>query len=161
MIVQPATEATDTVLLCHHWISPLHVNNCLVQLSNQIWPQKTTKGGPDCWVNHWYNPPHSPRTVLIQSERKSSRNHSGPSHPAHSVFERLPSDRRYRALSTRTTRHRTSFFPHAIHLMNTTLNMEHTTLLIHYLLTTYTYLFISNLNMSDMYAYNCLYYIVF
>ncbi len=42
-----------------------------------------------------------------------------PVHPAHSLFELLPSGRRYRALSTRTTRHRNSFFPQAIHLMNT------------------------------------------
>ena len=42
-----------------------------------------------------------------------------PSHPAHSLFELLPSGRRYRALSTRTARHRNSFFPQAIHLMNT------------------------------------------
>ncbi len=42
-----------------------------------------------------------------------------PSHAAHSLFEPLPSGRRYRALSTRTTRHRNSFFPQAIHLMNT------------------------------------------
>ncbi len=42
-----------------------------------------------------------------------------PAHPAHSLFELLPSGRRYRALSTRTTRHRNSFFPQAIHLMNT------------------------------------------
>ncbi len=41
-----------------------------------------------------------------------------PSYPAHSLFELLPSVRRYRALSTRTTRHRNSFFPQAIHLMN-------------------------------------------
>ncbi len=34
-----------------------------------------------------------------------------PSHPAHSLFELLPSGRRYRALSTRTTRHRNSFLP--------------------------------------------------
>ncbi len=117
--VKPATGAANTVLLCHHWISPLHINNCLVQLRYQIWPQKTTEGSPDCWANHWYNPPHSPRTVLIQSEQKSWQNHSGPSHPARSLFELLPSGRRYRALSTRTTRHRNSFFPQAIHLMNT------------------------------------------
>ncbi len=43
-----------------------------------------------------------------------------PSHPAHSLFELLPSGQRYRALSTRTTRHRNSFLPQAIHLMNTT-----------------------------------------
>ncbi len=42
-----------------------------------------------------------------------------PSHKAHSLFELLPSGRRYRALSTRTARHRHSFFPQAIHLMNT------------------------------------------
>ncbi len=59
------------------------------------------------------------RTVLIQSEQKGWQNHSGPSHPAHSLFELLLSGRRYRALSTRTTRHRNSFFPQAIHLMNT------------------------------------------
>ncbi len=117
--VQPATGAVDTVLLCHHWISPLHINNCLVQLSYHIWPQKTTEGSPDCWANHWYIPPHSPRTVLIQREQKDWQNHSGPSHPAHSLFELLPSGRLYRALSTRTTRHRNSFFPQAVHLMNT------------------------------------------
>ncbi len=42
-----------------------------------------------------------------------------PSHPAHSLFELLPSGRRYRALSTRMASHRNSFFPQAIHLMNT------------------------------------------
>ncbi len=54
-----------------------------------------------------------------------------PSHPAHSLFELLPSGQRYRALSTRTTRHRNSFFPQAIHLMNIwtlTINMKHATL---------------------------------
>ncbi len=117
--VQPATGTAETVLLCHHWIRPLHINNCLVQLSYQIWTQKTTEGSPNCWANHWYNPPHSPRTVLIQSEQKDCQNHSGPLTPAHSLFELLPSGRRYRTLSTRTTRHRNSFFPQAIHLMNT------------------------------------------
>ncbi len=34
-----------------------------------------------------------------------------PSHPAHSLFELLPSDQRYRALSTKTARHRNSIFP--------------------------------------------------
>ncbi len=51
-----------------------------------------------------------------------------PSHPAHSLFELLPSGGRYRALSTRMTRHRNHFFPQAIHLMNTsyeTWNTQH------------------------------------
>ncbi len=76
--VQPATGSAETVLLCHHWIRPLHFNNCLVQFSYQIWSQKTTEGSPDCWANHWYNPPHSPRTVCIQREKKIWKNHSGP-----------------------------------------------------------------------------------
>ncbi len=42
----------------------------LVQLTNQIWLQKTTDVSPNCWANHWYTPPQSPRTVLIQSEQK-------------------------------------------------------------------------------------------
>ncbi len=74
--VQPATGAAEKVLLCHHLIRPLCVINCLVQLSYQIWPQKTMESSQDCWANHWYNPPHSPRTVLIQSEGWQS--HSGP-----------------------------------------------------------------------------------
>ncbi len=68
--VQPATGAAVTVVLCHYWICPLHVNNCLVQLGYQMWPQKTTESSLDCWANHWYKPPHSPRNVLIQSEQK-------------------------------------------------------------------------------------------
>ncbi len=76
--VQPATGAAETVLLCHHWNCPLHVNNCLVQLSYKIWPQKTMEGSPDCWANHWYTLPHSAITVLIQSEQKGWQNHSGP-----------------------------------------------------------------------------------
>ncbi len=69
--------------------------------------------------------------------------------------------RRYRALSTRTTRHRNSCFPQAIHLMNTTLNVKHTTLLYNYLFTTHTCFFsISNLHTLDLYTHNCLYYIL-
>ncbi len=51
---------------------------CLVQLSYQIWPQKTSEGSLDCWENHCYTPSHSTRTVLIQSEQKSWQNPSGP-----------------------------------------------------------------------------------
>ncbi len=34
-----------------------------------------------------------------------------PSQPAHSLFELLPSGRRYRSLSTKTTRHKNIFSP--------------------------------------------------
>ncbi len=68
--VQPTTGAAEKVLHCHRWIRPLHNNNCLVQISYKIWPQKASEGSLDCWANDWYTPPHSPRTVLIQSEQK-------------------------------------------------------------------------------------------
>ncbi len=56
---------------------------------------------------------------LSRVNKRAGKITLGPSHPAHSLFELLPSGRRYRALSTRTARHRNSFFPQAIHLMNT------------------------------------------
>ncbi len=59
------------------------------------------------------------RLYLSRVSKRAGKITLDPSHPAHSLFERLPSGRRYRALSTRTTRHRNSFFPQAIHLMNT------------------------------------------
>ncbi len=65
-----------------------------------------------------------------------------PSHPAHSLFELLPSGRRYRALSTRTTRQRNSFFPQEI------------------IYSSHILFFISILHISDLYTHNCLYYIL-
>ncbi|KAL0147668.1 hypothetical protein M9458_057025 [Cirrhinus mrigala] len=41
-----------------------------------------------------------------------------PSHPAHFLFELLASGRCFRARTTKTARHRKTFFPQAIHLMN-------------------------------------------
>ncbi len=111
-------ELLKSVLLCHHWISPLLVNNCLVQLSYQIWPQKTTEGSPNCWANHWY-PPHSPRTVLIQSEQKGWKTHSGPF-----TFSTLPLLNITVWSMLQSSEHQNDqtqkqFLPQAIHLMNT------------------------------------------
>ncbi len=130
--VQPATRDDEKVLLCHHWICPQHVNNnCLVQLSYQIWPQETTEGSPDYWANRWYNPPYSPRNVLIQSEQKGCQNHSGPltssTLPLWSVT--VWSTATLQSSEHPKARHRNSFFPQAVHLMNTwTLNNKHETL---------------------------------
>ncbi|KAK3520944.1 hypothetical protein QTP86_020889, partial [Hemibagrus guttatus] len=41
-----------------------------------------------------------------------------PSHPGHILFDLLPSGQRYRAANTRTARHKNSFFPQAIYLLN-------------------------------------------
>jgi len=40
------------------------------------------------------------------------------SHPASDIFRLLPSERRYRAVRTRTSGHLNTFFPRAISLMN-------------------------------------------
>ncbi|KAK3542626.1 hypothetical protein QTP86_031337, partial [Hemibagrus guttatus] len=41
-----------------------------------------------------------------------------PSHPGHLLFDLLPPGQRYRAATTRTARHKNSFFPQAIYLLN-------------------------------------------
>ncbi len=157
--VQPATGAAETVLLCHHWICPLHFNNCLVQLSYQIWPQKTTEGSPDCWANHWYNPPHSPRTVIIQSEQKGWQNHSWPLTSSTLPLWTVTVWSTLQSSEHQNDQTQEQFLPSGNpsheHL---TLNVEHTTL--HYLFITHTYFFISILHISDLYTHNCLYYIL-
>ncbi len=140
--VQTATRAVDTVLICHHWIHPLHVTNCLVQLSYQIWPQKTMEGSPDCWANHWYNPPHSPGNVLIPSEQKGWQNHSGPLTSSTlplwtvTVWSTLKSSENQNDQTQKQFLNPSN--PSHEHL---TLNVEHTTLLYNYLFSTHTYFF--------------------
>ncbi len=165
--VQPATGAAETVLLCHHWIRPLHVNNCLVQLSYQIWPKETTEGSPDCWANHWYNPPphthtHSPRTVLIQSEQKGWEN---PSEPLTSSTLPLWTVTVWSMLQSsehQNDQTQEQYLPSGNHLMNTwQLNAEHTTLL-YIMLSSHILIFISNFHISYLYIQNCsILYIVF
>uniref|UniRef100_A0A8C6PAK0 Reverse transcriptase domain-containing protein n=1 Tax=Nothobranchius furzeri TaxID=105023 RepID=A0A8C6PAK0_NOTFU len=41
-----------------------------------------------------------------------------PSHPGHRLFEPLPSGRRLQSIRTRTSRHKNSFFPSAVRLVN-------------------------------------------
>ncbi len=132
----------EKVLLCHHWISPLHINDCLVQLSYQIWPQKTTRV---VRTAERIIGTTLPTLLELYSSRVSKRTDKitlDPSHPAHSLFELLPSGRHYRALSTRTTRHRNSFF--LKHSISWTLDIKRGThnTIIHYLFTTHTYFFI-------------------
>ncbi len=150
--VQPATGAAETVLLCHHWIRPLHVNNCLVQLIYQIWPQNTSEGSPDYWANHWYNPPHSPRTVLIQSEQKGWQNHSGPLTPSTlppwtvTVWLMLQSSEHQNGQTQE--RFLPSSNPFHEHL---TINVEHT-ILLYIVYSSHILFFISNLHISDLYT---------
>ncbi len=143
-----------------HWIRPLHVNNCLVQLSYQIWPQKATEGSPDCWANHWYNPPHSPRTVLIQSEQKGWQNHSGPLTSSTLPLWTVAVWSTLQSSEHQNDQTQEQFLPPSNpsheHL---TLNVEHTTLFTLFIHHTYLF-FISILHISDLYTHNCLYYIL-
>ncbi len=155
--VQPATGAAETVLFCHHWIRPLHINNCLLQLSYQIWPQKTTEGSPDCWANHWYNPPHSQRTVFIQSEQKGLAKSLWTPH-----IQRTPSLNCYRLVDATelwaSEQPDTKTVSSLMQPISWTLDIKrgtHNTII--HLFTTHTYFFISNLHISDLYTHNCMY----
>ena len=53
-----------------------------------------------------------------RARKRAGKIIADPSHPGHNMFELLPSGRRYRAPHTRTSRHRNSFFPQAVTLMN-------------------------------------------
>ncbi len=137
----------------------------LVQLSYQIWPQKTTEGSPDCWANHWYNSPHSPRTVLIQSEQIGWQNHSGPLTPSTlplwtvTVWSTLQSSEDQNDQTQKQFLAQSN--PSLEHL---TLNMGHTTLLYNNLFTPHCFKFhlkfvMTKKNMSDL-THNCFYCIL-
>ncbi|KAK7912504.1 hypothetical protein WMY93_012715 [Mugilogobius chulae] len=56
---------------------------------------------------------------VSRTRGRAGRIAADPSHPGHGLFEPLPSGRRLRSIRTRTSRHKNSFFPSAVGLMNT------------------------------------------
>lgn len=54
----------------------------------------------------------------LRTVKRAKKIISDPSHPAHHLFQLLPSGRRYRSLSTKTKRFTNSFFPIAIRTLN-------------------------------------------
>uniref|UniRef100_A0AAV2LTR1 Alkylated DNA repair protein AlkB homologue 8 N-terminal domain-containing protein n=1 Tax=Knipowitschia caucasica TaxID=637954 RepID=A0AAV2LTR1_KNICA len=56
---------------------------------------------------------------VARARGRAGRITAGPSHPAHGLFQPLPSGRRLRSIRTRTSRHKNSFFPSAVGLLNT------------------------------------------
>ncbi|KAK5871849.1 hypothetical protein PBY51_012592 [Eleginops maclovinus] len=60
---------------------------------------------------------HASRTL-----RRAGKIVADPSHPGQKLFSPLPSDRRQRSISTKTSPHLNSFFPSAISLMNKSRN---------------------------------------
>ncbi len=120
----------------------------------------------NCWANHWYNPPPSPRTVLIQIEKKGWQNHSWFLTSSTlllwtvTVWSMLQSSEYQNYQNNQTQKQFLSpSIPSHEHL---TLNVEHTTLLYKYLFTTHSYFFSFQICTSDLYTHNCwLLYIVF
>ncbi|XP_069545532.1 uncharacterized protein [Brachyistius frenatus] len=63
--------------------------------------------------------------------KRASSISAAPSHPGHPLFQLLPSGRRYRSLSAKTTRSKNSFYPQAVTLLNTSNVLHHWTFLHH------------------------------
>ncbi len=110
-------------------------------LSYQIWPQKTTEGSPDCWANRWYNPPYSPRTVLIQSEQKGCKITLDP-HIQHTPsLNCCRLVERYTSSEHQNDQTQEQFLsPKQSISWTPDINVEHTTLFYNYLFTTHTYI---------------------
>ena len=53
-----------------------------------------------------------------RTRRRAGKIVADPSHPGHNLFETLPSGRRLRSIRTKTSRHKNSFFPSAVSLIN-------------------------------------------
>ncbi len=127
------------------------------RLSYQIWPQKTTEGRSGLLSESLVQPlPLSTNCTHPEWVKEAGNITLDPSH------QHTPSLNGYRLVDAtelwapeRPDTEPVSSLRQSIS-WTLTLNVEHTTLLIHNLLTTHTYLFISNLNMSDMYTHNCL-----
>ncbi|KAK3553710.1 hypothetical protein QTP70_007500 [Hemibagrus guttatus] len=55
---------------------------------------------------------------VSRSRRRAAKIAADPSHPGNELFRSLPSGKRLRSIKTRTSRHKDSFFPTAVSLLN-------------------------------------------
>ncbi len=98
------------------------------------------EGSPDCWTNHWYNPPHSQITVFIQSEKRGWQNHSGPLTSSTFLLWTVAVWSTLQSSEHQNNQTQKQFLPSGNpsheHL---TLNVEHTTQLYNYLFITHNY----------------------
>ncbi len=109
--VQPASGAAKTVKLCHHrsvlcssitvWFGSATKTD-IRRLQRTVRTAERIIGAPLPSLQELYTSRVRKRAKKVTLD---------PSHPAHSLFELLPSGRRYRSLSTKTARHKNSFFP--------------------------------------------------
>ncbi len=89
-----------TVLLCHHRVCP-------VQLPKQTSVDYNGQSG----LLRGLSLPSLQELYTSRVKKRAKKVILDPSHPAHALFELLPSGRRYRSLSTKTARHKNSFSP--------------------------------------------------
>ncbi|KAK3569434.1 hypothetical protein QTP86_030061 [Hemibagrus guttatus] len=61
---------------------------------------------------------------VSRSRRRAAKIAADPSHPGNELFRSLPSGKRLRSIRTRTSRHKNSFFPTAVSLLNSWLHKE-------------------------------------
>ena len=107
-----STGAVGPALHHSHRILPVHIHHGLVwsktgtNCSEQLEQQKNTSVLP-CPASRTLQEPADRQGTSLDSSR-----------PGHNLFQLLPSGRRYRTLYTKTTRHKSSFFSHAITFMN-------------------------------------------
>ncbi len=168
------SSACDTVLLCHYWIHPPHVNNCLVQLSYQIWPQKTTEGCPDCWENNGvvpndsltkWSPNDSPPLSkictypewakgLVKSLWTPHIQHT----PSLTYFPLVDATELW--APERPDTETVSFPKQSISWTLDTKCGTHNTFIQLFIHHAHLLFFISNVHMSDLYTHNCLYCIL-
>ncbi|KAK3534906.1 hypothetical protein QTP70_001992 [Hemibagrus guttatus] len=79
------------------------------RLQRMVWTAERTIGAPLPTLQELYTSRVRKRALKITLD---------PSHPGHLLFDLLPSRRRYRAATIRTARHKNSFIPQAIYLLN-------------------------------------------
>ncbi|KAK3521223.1 hypothetical protein QTP70_001045 [Hemibagrus guttatus] len=92
------------------------ITNFLTDKQQQVRLGKLTSGS--LTISTGAHLPTLQELYTSRMEKCASRITLDPIHPAHPLFELLPSGRRYRAVNARTSKHKNSFFPQAIHLLN-------------------------------------------
>ncbi len=111
--VQPATGAAENSSGSAILESvPVFIYNSLVWFSYQIRYKETTTDSQEC--RRGLSVPLCPAFQELYTSRVRKRAKKitlDPSHPAHSLFELMPPGLHYRAMCTKTARHKNSFFP--------------------------------------------------
>ncbi len=106
------------ILQGHHWECADQLHHCLVRELQCCWPQDPPADSEHGCKDHRcpspIHPGHFPCTMLQQTNSIVK----DPTHPSHSLFQLLPSGRRYRSIRARSARLLNSFFPQAVRALN-------------------------------------------